>query len=184
MFLCQARAVEQAKQELIESGQVFESISSSRTTSVASRRGRGRQEDLCEAVVVPHGGVYDRPDSEADEFEYSSLYAGQSPTLGHADIIFGTTQVSATLRQHVSAMVESPYADAGGGAYFDGPTVSGGWRSQRQSVVSVEASSRPALGRSLLSTEGRVEVENEVELWQGEESDGDLEGMRGLFMEE
>ena len=174
--------LEKAKQELIENGQVVDSMSYSRATSVVSRRGRGRQQDLCEAVVVPEGGVYGHPDSEADEIEYSSLSAGQSPNHAHADTVFGTAQNPATLRQHVSATVESPYADAGGRAYFDGPATSAGWAPRRHSMVSVGASSPLVLARSPLTMGSRVNVENEVgSRDEEEEGDSDFEGMRGLF---
>jgi len=177
--------LEKAKQELIENGQVVDSMSISRATSVVSRRGRGRQEDLYEAVVVPEGGVYGHPDSEADEIEYSSLSAGQSPNPAHADTIFGSAHTSAVPRQHVSAIVESPYADTGGRAYFDGPATSAGWASRRQSLASMGESSRPVLGQSPLTMGSRVDVENELGLRdEEEEGDCDFEGMRGLFGEE
>lgn len=190
----QALVLEKAKKELIETGQVVETISSSRATS---RRSRGRHDDQYEAVLVPHGGVF-RSRRASDTDEYSAPGAGLSSNPAHTDAIFTTQQTSAARRQLSLAATrpslvtlaneESPYANASDEAYFGGPAMSAGWVSRRQSLTSVGAPRRPAVDLSPLAVESKVEDEDEDEVEFREEEKEDEEdefgGMGDMFGEE
>jgi hypothetical protein len=165
------KMLDKAKQVLIESGHVLETPP------------RGQPEELYEAVVIPHGGVYGRRDSLPDEVEYSSLHAGQTPNPAHPGAIFSANCTAAILHQQSPAMAESPYGDADGGAYFDGSATSARRSSRRQSTSTLSHAIES--GSQLRGGSGMEEGENADLRDEDQAGEDDVfGGMDGLFEEE